>query len=221
MKKRSLAGNVAIGLFLFCAVCVVVSFFYPAWLVSDRRITSAKMQKIGLWEHCFRSLPNPERADSPDRFYVGCRWIYDPLTAGYDKIRGFLLPGFMVTTQFFYTICFLSFVVSVGLVIVYATCWTKEHPHYVDLIKVIACLLLIGSISGCIGVLVFALFGNSKGWMPDQENNFIGWAYVVACVGSILGIVVSILFFVEANIQEKKRKKLKESQTRFTLEARA
>lgn len=39
MKKRSLSGNVAIGIFAFGAVLVILAFFSRAWLVSDYRIT--------------------------------------------------------------------------------------------------------------------------------------------------------------------------------------
>lgn len=92
MKKRSLAGNVGIGIFLVALICVCVAFGTPAWLVSDYRITNAKLDMLGLWRHCFRSLPNPMEADAPRRFFVGCRWVYDPFTTGYSDIRGYLLP---------------------------------------------------------------------------------------------------------------------------------
>lgn len=92
MKKRSLSGNVGVGIFIFALVLVCVSFATPAWLVSDYRISGAPLNKLGLWTHCFRSLPNPQESDAPRRFFVGCRWVYDPFTKGYDEIRGFLLP---------------------------------------------------------------------------------------------------------------------------------
>lgn len=39
MKKRSLAGNVALGLYVLALVFVFISFFSTSWLVSDGRIT--------------------------------------------------------------------------------------------------------------------------------------------------------------------------------------
>ncbi|CAK1599842.1 unnamed protein product [Parnassius mnemosyne] len=48
--------------------------------------------RLGLWSHCFRSLPDP-LDQYQRRFFVGCRWVYDPFTTGYDRIRGYLLPG--------------------------------------------------------------------------------------------------------------------------------
>lgn len=90
-KQRSLAGNCAVGVFVVALVTTFVAFASPAWLVSDYRITSANMDKIGLWTHCFRSLPDPSDKYHR-RSFVGCRWVYDPFTAGYDQIRGYLLP---------------------------------------------------------------------------------------------------------------------------------
>lgn len=114
MKKRSLAGNVALGFYVLSLVLVFIAFFSTSWLVSDARITGidkvflfsfiqilccfffyliigAKLESFGLWTHCFRSLPNPNDP-AERRFFVGCHWIFDPFTKGYDEIKGFLLP---------------------------------------------------------------------------------------------------------------------------------
>lgn len=91
MKRRSLAGNVAVGVFALAFVSIFVAFFSASWLVSDERITGAKLQRLGLWTHCFRSLPDPQD-EYQRRFFVGCRWIFDPFTKGYDQIRGYLMP---------------------------------------------------------------------------------------------------------------------------------
>lgn len=93
MKKRSLSGNVGVIVFFIAAVCVLLSFCSSSWLVSDRRITSSKFEQMGLWKHCFRSLPDPTNSDAPTRYFVGCRWIFDPYTAGYDKLKPFFFPS--------------------------------------------------------------------------------------------------------------------------------
>ena len=90
-KKRTLSGNVAVGVFIFALICIIVSFCSSSWLTSDSRITGAKFDRLGLWVHCFRSLPDP-KDEYKRRFFVGCRWIYDPFTTGYDEIRGYLMP---------------------------------------------------------------------------------------------------------------------------------
>lgn len=220
MKKRSLSGNVGIGIFLVAFLCVCVAFGTPAWLVSDYRITGAQLDKLGLWRHCFRSLPNPQEADALKRFYAGCRWVYDPFTAGYSDIRGFLLPPFMIATQFFFTVCFLLGLISFGLILLFALCCDPEQKRYVQLINTIGYILTISGISGVLAVIIFACLGNAEGWMPGHANNYLGWSFGLAVVGSVMIIIASILFLVEANLQHKNREYLKESQTRFQLESR-
>lgn len=92
MRRRTLTGNVAILFFVVSFFCVFVAFSTSSWLVSDYRITGAKFDRLGLWTHCFRSLPDPTDVHQR-RFFVGCRWVFDPFTKGYDEIRGFLIPG--------------------------------------------------------------------------------------------------------------------------------
>ncbi|CAB0038001.1 unnamed protein product, partial [Trichogramma brassicae] len=92
MKKRSLAGNVGIGIFSVGFICICVAFFTSSWVVSDPRITNSRLETIGLWRQCFKSLPDPVRADAPKRYFAGCRWVYDPFTTGYSELIGFLLP---------------------------------------------------------------------------------------------------------------------------------
>lgn len=58
----------------------------------SKKLTWMFYFRLGLWSHCFRSLPDP-LDQYQRRFFVGCRWVYDRFTTGYDKIRGFLLPG--------------------------------------------------------------------------------------------------------------------------------
>lgn len=253
MKKRSFSGNVGVGVFIAAFVCVCVAFGTPAWLVSDYRITGAKLDKLGLWTHCFRSLPNPQEMDAPRRFFVGCRWVYDPFTAGYSDIRGFLLPrkflfsliipintykfikvtcchcitnlnffvtAFMIATQFFFTLCFLLSMVSFVLILLFTLCCDPEQKRYVQLIMTIGSLLFVGGISGGLAVIIFACLGNTDGWMPGHANNFFGWSFIIAAVGSMWTIIAGVLLLVEANVQRKKREYLKESQTRFQLESR-
>lgn len=92
MKKRSLSGNVGIAFFVLALIFIAIAFSTPSWLVSDYRITGAKLDRFGLWTHCFRSLED-QKDLYQRRFFVGCRWIYDPFTTGYDQIRGYLVPG--------------------------------------------------------------------------------------------------------------------------------
>lgn len=126
----------------------------------------------------------------------------------------------MIATQFFFTLCFLLSLISFLLILLFTLCSDPEQKYYVQLIMIIGYLLLIGGISGGLGVIIFACFGNTEGWMPGHANNFFGWSFIMAVVGSVLIIITGALFLVEANIQRKKREYLKESQTRFQLESR-
>ncbi|XP_026686273.1 uncharacterized protein LOC103518757 [Diaphorina citri] len=143
-KPRSLAGNVGIAVFVIAFFCVVFAFFSASWLVSDSRITGAKFDRLGLWTHCFRSLPDPND-EYIRRFFVGCRWIFDPFTKGYDQIRGYLVPGFLVFTEFFYTLTFLATIFCAMLVLLFFLCFTPDHKRFVQL------TLVIGSTLTCAG----------------------------------------------------------------------
>lgn len=102
MKRRSLSGSCGIGLFMVSFICVFIAFATPSWIVSDYRITGAKLDRLGLWTHCFRSLADPND-DYNRRFFVGCRWVFDPFTTGYDEIRGFLIPRKFSRTHFIFS----------------------------------------------------------------------------------------------------------------------
>ncbi|XP_037039161.1 uncharacterized protein LOC119076483 isoform X3 [Bradysia coprophila] len=217
MKRRTLAGCCGVGVFVIALVTVCVAFATPSWLVSDYRITGAKLDRLGLWTHCFRSLPDVND-DYQRRFFVGCRWVYDPFTKGYDEIRGFLIPGFMIATQFFYTLCLIGMVVSLCLVLLFFLCAGPDQKHFVLLIKLIGYILLATGICGSIGVIVFACFGNKDKWMPEHANNFFGWSFGLGVVGAVTSIISACLFLTEATVQAKKQKQFKESQTRFELE---
>ncbi|XP_038208517.1 uncharacterized protein LOC119829888 [Zerene cesonia] len=217
MKNRSLAGNCGIAVFVIALVTVALAFGTPNWLVSDERIRGAKMERLGLWSHCFRSLPDP-LDQYQRRFFVGCRWVYDPFTTGYDRIRGYLLPGFMIATQFFFTICLIGVLISMVLVIIFFTCCGPDQKRFVILIKSLGYIMLTAGISGSMAVIVFACTGNTDGWMPDHANNYLGWSFGLGVVGAVACLITAALFLTESNIQAKKRRRLKESQARFELE---
>jgi uncharacterized membrane protein len=218
-KKRSLAGNVGLGFLAVGVICVFVAFCTASWLVSDYRITGARLNRLGLWQHCFRSLADPN-SNYDRRFFVGCRWIYDPFTTGYDEIRGFLVPPFMVATQFFFTLAFICVLLATILSLLYFLCLRPEQERFVQLVKILGVIVFIGGICGSIACIVWACTANRNGWMPGHDNNFFGWSFILACIGSIALIVASILFFIDANIHERKEEAMRESQQRFEFAER-
>ncbi|XP_075236713.1 claudin family member sinuous [Lycorma delicatula] len=220
MKRRSLAGNFGVGVFVLSLISIVIAFFSASWLVSDYRITGAKLDRLGLWTHCFRSLPDPQD-EYQRRFFVGCRWIFDPFTTGYDQIRGYLMPWYIVITQFFFTLAFLGVLASFILVLLFALCFGPHQKRFVKLVQLIGGIMLGVGLSGGLAVIVFALTANRDNWMPGHDNNFFGWSFALAVAGVIEALICSALFLLEANIQKKKQKQLKESQTRFEMEQEA
>lgn len=217
MKKRTLSGNVAVGVFIIGFICIVVSFCSASWLVSDSRITGAKFDRLGLWAHCFRSLPDPQD-EYQRRFYVGCRWIYDPFTTGYDQIRGYLMPPFIIVTQIFYTLAFIGVLFSLILVLLFFLCCGPDQKYFVELSYLIGITMLSVGVCSGLGIVVFAIWANQDGWMPGHDNNFFGWAFALAIAGCIASFWCGGLFLVEGVVQKKKREYLKESQTRFEME---
>jgi hypothetical protein len=72
-------------------VFTTLAFTTPNWLEGDPRFYGTKMNRVGLWVHCFRSLPDYNDLRH-QRFFAGCRWIFNPFTEGYPEIRNYLAP---------------------------------------------------------------------------------------------------------------------------------
>lgn len=126
----------------------------------------------------------------------------------------------MVATQVFFTFCFISCLVAFGLILLFGLCCDPDQKRYVELISIIGFLLLFGGASGVLAIIIFGCLGNTDGWMPGHNTNYLGWSFVLGAIGSVVVLIASLLFLVEANIQRKKRDYLKASQTRFQLESR-
>ena len=90
-RERTLAGNVALGLGFVMIVFVTTGFVTPNWLEADPRFYGTQFHKLGLWVHCFNSLPDQNDL-TYKRFFVACRWIFNPFTEGYAEIRYLIVP---------------------------------------------------------------------------------------------------------------------------------
>merc|ERR1719309_1178323 len=102
-------------------VLILLAFSTPNWLEADPRFYGTQFEKVGLWQHCFRSLPDYNDLRH-QRFFVGCRWIFNPFTEGYAAIRPYIVTPFFIATQFFFTICFVGLLLSLVLVLMYMLC---------------------------------------------------------------------------------------------------
>ena len=98
-KKRTTAGKVALPVFFVTVVCISVAFSTTYWLENWAKYYGDKFDKLGLWVHCFRSLPDPNDVNHL-RFFTGCRWMFNPFTDGYQEMRGFLTPRKMHSLSF-------------------------------------------------------------------------------------------------------------------------
>ena len=90
-RERTLTGRWAIAMFVIAAAFTTFAFVTPNWIEGDPRFYGTKVERVGLWVHCFRSLPDYNDQEHK-RFYAGCRWLFNPFTEGYDKIRNYLAP---------------------------------------------------------------------------------------------------------------------------------
>lgn len=143
-----------------CFIIYVICFIFF--------FVGAKLESFGLWTHCFRSLPDPNDP-AERRFFVGCHWIFDPFTKGYDEIKGFLLPCnkniihflivivpklymffntvflavYIVATQFFYTITFLGTLLSAVGSSMFLLCCTPEEKRFIQITFALGVTLIV------------------------------------------------------------------------------
>jgi len=54
--------------------------------------------------------------------------------------------------------------------------------------------------------------------MVGHDNNFFGWSFILGAIGSVALLVASSLFFVDANIYNRKKNQFRESQAVFELQ---
>ncbi|KAL4127303.1 hypothetical protein QTP88_011479 [Uroleucon formosanum] len=126
--------------------------------------------------------------------------------------------SYIVATQIMYTITFLGTLASAVGSSMFFLCCTPEKKRFNQITQALGITLIASGICAAISVLIFALFANRPGWMPGHDNNFFGWTFGVA-IASFFALLGSGAFYlVETHTQLKKRKYLKESQTKFDIE---
>ena len=99
-RERTLTGKWALATFAIVVVFITLSFCTPNWIEGDPRIYGTQVERVGLWVHCFRSLPDYNDL-MHRRYFAGCRWIFNPFTKGYDQIRNFLAPRKLSLCHFY------------------------------------------------------------------------------------------------------------------------
>ncbi len=200
-RERTLTGKWALGTFVFVFVFVLLGFATPIWIEGDPRFYGTKVEKVGLWVHCFRSLPD-YNDNAHRRYFAGCRWIFNPFTEGYDDIRDFLAPPFFVAVQFFFTLCFIGMLVAVVLIIMYLL--FINYDKRVAVLKWTGVDLIISGGLGAMAVMIFGIKADNEDFMPDWEHNYLSWSFAFAFIGVFFMFISGGLFLVEARIIERK-----------------
>lgn len=82
----------------------------------------------GLWSVCLNSFQDIHRFY--DTRFTGCMWVFEE---EYYIIHDFLLPGFYIATQFFYTLCFTLLLVAALMTLAFVGC-ERDDDRYVMLL---------------------------------------------------------------------------------------
>ena len=90
VRERTLTGKCALACLVLMVGFITLAFCTPNWLEGDPRFYGTQFEKLGLWVHCFRSFPD-YNDQFHQRFYAGCRWIFNPFTEGYAEIRVYIV----------------------------------------------------------------------------------------------------------------------------------
>lgn len=85
-ERRTTAGWWAIGCHALGFLLITIAMFTTYWLQAEMKAYGTAMDRIGLWTQCFRSLTVTKDVYR-ERFFVGCRWLFDPFTTGYEDVQ--------------------------------------------------------------------------------------------------------------------------------------
>nr|CAI5837051.1 unnamed protein product [Callosobruchus analis] len=199
MAMKTKTGICAIALTTIASLFVLISFCTSYWLVNDGKVEDPKFIRLGLWEVCFRNFEDFRH--QYDYRFTGCWWVFEE---EYYIIFDFLLPGFFVATQFFYTLCMTLVLVAAFLTWLYCFC-SRDHDKYLLLLLSNGANLMLGGFCGLIAVCIFGANGDNRDWMPYWQHNDLSWSFGFACVGSLLLIPAGVLFLVEAKRAKYRR----------------
>lgn len=181
---------------------ISIAMFTRSWIQAESKAYGTSMDRLGLWWQCFRSFTVSQDIHQ-ERFFVGCRWIFDRFTTGYDDVREMLAEPFFVAVQVFFTLCFVLALVGAAMAGVLILCPGEEFER---IILRIAYFVSFGAfITGFLAITIFGAMGVQEGWMPHSDHNMLSWSYALAVIGVVVEFVAAILFWVEYKIQERKK----------------
>ncbi|XP_014289088.1 uncharacterized protein kune [Halyomorpha halys] len=202
---KSRSGLISTGIAVLSFLLIIIAFSTPYWLETDEKLSKPKFRRIGLWEVCFVEFKEPHFWY--DTTYGSCWWIFEE---EFYIIFDFLLPGWFVCVQFFFTLCFTLHLIALGCVSLYMIC-SRENYRFIHLLVFLGGTLNVAAFSGTIAVYIFGLYGDGRDWMPNWEHNNIGWSYALAVIGVIGSYISGTLYLIEARRHKIKRDKAEKS----------
>lgn len=104
---------------------------------------------IGLWEVCLNNFQDINRFY--DTRFTGCMWVFEE---EYYIIHDYLLPGFYIATQFFFTLCFTLLLASALLTAAFMGC-SRDDDRYVMLLLTNGAIQILG---GNFKIYYFCIF---------------------------------------------------------------
>ncbi|XP_050071031.1 uncharacterized protein LOC126558983 [Anopheles maculipalpis] len=192
MGASTRTGKFAVGFTAFAFLFILIAFCSPYWLQTDGELEHPKFTNLGLWELCLRNFQDIHRwYDYP---FNGCMWIFEE---EYYIIHDYILPGFFIAVQFFFTLCFTLLLMGVIMTLMYLGC-SRDNDRYIMLLLTNGTVLLLAALCGLIAVATFGCYGDSRDWMPNWEHNDMGWSFALGVVGTFALFPAGILYIVEA-----------------------
>lgn len=191
--------RIAIGFYAVAALFILIAFVSPYWLQTDGKLANPKFINLGLWEVCLNNFQDIHRFY--DTRFTGCMWVFEE---EYYIIHDFLLPGFYIATQFFFTLCFTLLLASALMTIAFIGV-DRDDDRYIMILLTNGATQILASVCGLISVITFGARGDGRDWMPNWEHNDMGWAFALACVGTLLLAPSGVLVMVEARRERYKR----------------
>lgn len=214
MGIKTKTGLAAIGTTATAFFFILIAFCTPYWLVTDGKIPDPQFQRIGLWEVCFNKFEDFRHMY--DYRFTGCWWVFEE---EYYIIFDFLLPGFFIATQFFFTLTMTLLLVSAFLTWLYCFC-SRDHDKYLLLLLTIGANLILAGSCGMIAVLIFGANGDNRDWMPNWEHNDLSWSYAFAVIGALLLFPSGALFLVEARKVQYRRLQASRPSSHYDMDIR-
>lgn len=177
-------------------VGIAIAFVSPYWLVNDMGMENPPFLNLGLWQACFQNYKDYRYLY--DRVYDGCYWT---LAEEMHVIEDQMGRPFYVVVQTLFTLCFVLSMLGTVLTTILVLCPGDDSEK--GLLKLSSIMLMLSFFFGFVAVLVFAVMGDARDWMPQWDHNFLSWAFALGVAGVVLQFVAAVLFWVEYRITKR------------------